>query len=189
MENHLEKVKKLHEENLKTSQQEGNETFRGLNIQLIFFAAAILSFSLLIFLNKDITSQLNINDKKLLILTWVLLGLSVLFGILQFWETYNFFKKHSDLQSFLVYKLSNDSEIKNIKDSLNIFSEEQESEMNKIYKGDIVGKLVYEKAKEMALEKFPKILPESSEIYIKIQTFLIVSSMGLLIFFMAKILL
>lgn len=50
---YLEKVKKIHIEALKVSQQEGNETFRGLNVQLIFISAAILSFSLLIFLNKD----------------------------------------------------------------------------------------------------------------------------------------
>lgn len=188
MDKYLEEVKKIHIEALRTSQQEGNETARGLNIQLIFFAAVILSFSLLIFLNKDITSQLNICNKYLLILTWTLLGLSVFFGILQFFVTYNFFKDRSRIQAFLVDKLGNDVEIKRIKENLNIYSEEQEEEMNNTYSG-IVDKLVYEKAKEMAIEEYPNILPESSNRYIKIQTFLIILSMTLLIYFMAKILL
>ena len=188
MDKYLEKVEKIHIESLKTNQQEGNETFRGLNIQLIFFAAVILSFSLLIFLNKDITGQLTIFNKCLLILTWILLGLSVFFGILQFYVTYNFFKDHSKIQAFLVNKLGNDVEIKKIKESLNIYSEDKEKEMENIYSG-IVNKLVYEKAKGMAIEKYPNILPESSTIYTKVQTFLIILSMTLLIYFMSRILL
>ncbi len=187
MDKYLEKVEKIHIEALKTSQQEGNETFRGLNIQLIFFAAVILSFSLLIFLNKDITSQLITFNKYLLILTWTLLGLSVFFGILQFYVTYNFFKDHSNIQAFLVNKLGNDIEIIKIKESLNICSEEQEKEMENTYSG-IVNKMVYEKAKEMAIEKYPNILPESSARYVKVQTFLVILSMALLIYFMARIL-
>ena len=109
MDKYLEKVKKIHIEALKVSQQEGNETFRGLNIQLMFIAAAILSFSLLIFLEKDITGQVDLmNFGKIiliLILTWLLLGLSILFGIIQFFVTYNFFKIHSRIQAFLVNKI------------------------------------------------------------------------------------
>ena len=187
MDKYLEKVEKIHIEALKTSQQEGNETFRGLNIQLIFFAAVILSFSLLIFLNKDITSQLIIFNKYLLILTWILLGLSVFFGILQFYVTYNFFKDHSKIQTFLVGKLGNELEIEKIKKSLNIYSKEQEKEMENTYSG-IVNKLVYAKAKDMAIEKYSNILPESPTKYIKVQTFLIILSVALLIYFMARIL-
>jgi len=124
----------------------------------------------------------------LLILTWILLGLSVFFGILQFYVTYNFFKDHSNIQVFLVNKLGSDVEIKRIKENLKIYSEEQEEEMENTYSG-IVNKLVYEKAKEMAIEKYPNILPEPSTRFIKIQTFLIILSMALLIYFMARILL
>jgi hypothetical protein len=187
MGNYLEKVKKIHEETLKTSQQEGNETFRGLNIQLIFFAAAILSFSLLIFLNKDIINNINIVDKIILILTWIGLGLSVLFGLTQFFVTYNFFKEHSKLQTYLIDKLENDNEITKTKRALGIYSKEQEIEINKVYEG-IVDKMVYEKAKELVLTKFPNILPESSEIFIKIQSFLIGFSITALIFFMVRFL-
>jgi len=187
MDKYLEKVRKIHIEALKSSQQEGNETFRGLNIQLIFIAAAILSFSLLIFLDKDITGQLIIFNKYLLILTWVLLGLSVFFGILQFYVTYNFFKDHSKIQAFLVDKLGNDLEIKKIKESLNIYTEEQEEKMNKIYES-IVDKVVYEKIKEGAIKKYPKVLPESSELCVIIQATLLISSLGLLIYFMITLL-
>jgi hypothetical protein len=72
MSEYLEKVKMIHKEALQSSQQEGNETFRELNIQLIFIAAAIISFSLLIFLNENITNQLNNCEKYLLISIWVL---------------------------------------------------------------------------------------------------------------------
>jgi len=188
---YLEKVKKIHIEALKVSQQEANETFRGLNIQLIFIAAAVLSFSLLIFLNKDITGQVNLMNfgkmNLILILTWILLGLSILFGIIQFFITYNFFKEHSGLQAFLVNKFQDDNEVEQIKKELNIYTEEQEEEMNKIYEG-IVDKLVYEKIKEEAIKKYPKVLPESSELWIKIQAFLLISSFALLIYFMVALL-
>lgn len=184
---YLEKVKKIHIEALKVSQQEGNETFRGLNIQLIFIAAAILSFSLLIFLNEDITSQLNNFEKFLLILTWSLLGLSVLFGIIQFFVAYNFFKEHSRLQAFLVNKFQDDNKIEQIKKEFGIYTKEQEEEINKTYEG-MVDRLVYEKIKEEAIKKYPKVLPESSEIWIKIQVTLLISSLGSLIYFMVKIL-
>lgn len=140
------------------------------------------------FLNKDIISQLPSIDKILLVLTWVLLGLSVLFGIRHLWVTYNFFKERAGLHSFLVDKLSNDNEIIKIKEEINILSEETEKKMNEIYEG-IVDKLIYEKAKEMALESFPNILPDPPGKYIKLQTFLIIISIGLLVYIMAKILL
>ena len=185
---YLEKAKKIHKEALQSSQQEGNETFRGLNIQLIFIAAAILSFSLLIFLNEEITNQLNNIEKYILILTWFLLGLSVLFGIIQFFVTYNFFKKHFWLEDFLVNIFQNDNKIEQIKKELNIYTEEQEKEINEIYEG-MVDKLVYSKIIEEAIKKYPNVLPESSEIYIKIQVILLISSLGLLIYFMVRILL
>ena len=185
---YLEKMKKIHKENLRSSQQEGNETFRGLNIQLIFIAAAILSFSLLIFLNEEITNQLNNIEKYILILTWFLLGLSVLFGIIQFFVTYNFFKKHFWFGNFLVNIFQNDNKIEQIKKELNIYTEEDEEEINEIYEG-MVDKLVYSKIIEEAIKKYPNILPESSEIYIKIQVILLISSLGLLIYFMVRILL
>ena len=185
---YLEKAKKIHKEALQSSQQEGNETFRGLNIQLIFIAAAILSFSLLIFLNEEITNQLNNIEKYILILTWIFLGFSVLFGIIQFFVTYNFFKKHFWLEDFLVNIFQNDNKIEQIKKELNIYTEEQEKEINEIYEG-MVDKLVYSKIIEEAIKKYPNVLPESSEIYIKIQVILLISSLGLLIYFMVRILL
>lgn len=184
---YLEKAEKLHKEALQSSQQEGNETFRDLNIQLVFIAAAILSFSLLIFLNEDITNQLNNFEKYLLISTWFLLGLSVLFGIIQFFVTYNFFKKHFGLEVFLVNKFQDDNKIEQIKKELNIYTEEQEKELNKIYEG-LVDQLVYAKIREEAIKKYPNVLPESSEICIIIQVILLISSLGLLIYFMANIL-
>ena len=185
---YLEKAKKMHIEAIQSSQQEGNETFRELNIQLIFIAAAIISFSLLIFLNEGITNQLNDCEKHLLILIWILLGLSVIFGIIQFCVTYNFFKKHFELEVFLVDMFQNNNKIEQIKKELNIFTEKKEKELNEIYEG-IVDILVYDKIKEEAIKKYPNVLSESSEINIKIQIILLVSSLVLLIYFMIRILL
>jgi len=151
---YLEKVKKIHKGDLQYSQQEGNETFRELNIQLIFIAAAILSFSLLIFLNGDIVNQLNNCEKYILILTWIFLGFLALFGIMQFFVTYNFFKKHFWLKGFLVDIFQNDNKIEQIKKELNIYTKEQEKEMNETYE-DLVDKLVYEKIKEETIKKIP----------------------------------
>jgi len=117
----------------------------------------------------------------------VFLGLSVLFGIMQFFVNYIFFKKHFKLEKFLLETIGNDSKIEQIKKELNIYTEEQEEKMNKIYEG-IVDKLVYEKIKEVAIKKYPNVLPESSEINIKIQVILLIFSLVLLIYFMARIL-
>jgi len=185
---YLEKMKKIHGEALQSSQQGANDTFRELNVQLIFIAAAIISFSLLIFLNEDITNQLNSCEKYLLISIWILLGLSVLFGIIQFFVDYNFFKKHFKLEEFLVKTIRSDSKIEQIKKELNIYTKEEEEEMNETYEG-LVDKLVYGKIAEEVAKKYPKVLSISSEIYTNIQVFLLISSLGLLIYFMIRILL
>lgn len=98
-----------------------------------------------------------------------------------------FFKKHFKLESFIVSIFQNDNKIEEIKKELNIVTKEQEKEMNEIYEG-IVEKLIHEKIKEIALKKYPNVLPESSEICIIIQVISLISSLGLLIYFMIKIL-
>jgi len=186
---YLEKMKKIHEEALQSSQQGANDTFRELNVQLIFIAAAIISFSLLIFLNGDITNQLNGCEKYLLISIWILLGLSVLFGIIQFFVDYNFFKKHFKLEEFLVKKIRSDNEIEQIKKELNTYLEEQVKKELNTYTEEQVDKMVYGKIAEECVKKYPKVLSISSEICTSIQVFLLISSLGLLIYFMIRILL
>jgi len=44
MDKYLEKVEKIHIESLKTSQQEGNETFRGLKYSTHFFCSSYFIF-------------------------------------------------------------------------------------------------------------------------------------------------
>jgi len=106
---------------------------------------------------------------------------------MQFFVTYNFFKKHFWLKGFLVDIFQNDNKIEQIKKELNIYTKEQEKEMNETYE-DLVDKLVYEKIKEETIKKYPNVLPESSEICIKIQVALLIFSLGLLIYFMVRIL-
>jgi len=187
MGNYLEKLEKIHREDLISSQQNGNDTFRELNIQLIFIAAVIISFSLLIFLNGNITNQLNGCEKYLLISIWILLGLSVLFGIMQFFVDYIFFKKHFKLEKFLLETMGNDNKIEQIKKELNIYTKEEEKEMNEIIK-DQVDKMVFGKITEEVAEKYPKVFSISSEVCTSIQVILLISSLGLLIYFMATLL-
>ena len=184
---YLEKKEKLHQEALQSSQQRANDTFRELNVQLIFIAAVIISFSLLIFLNGDITNQLNSCEKYLLISIWILLGLSVLFGIMQFFVDYIFFKKHFKFEDFLVKAIRNDNKVEQIKEELNIYTKEEE-EMNETYEC-LSDEKVYGKIAEEVMKKYPNVLPISSEIYIIIQVALLISSLGLLIYFMIGILL
>ena len=178
---YLEKKGKLHQEAVQSSQQGANNTFRELNVQLIFIAAVIISFSLLIFLNKDITNQLNDCEKYLLISIWILLGLSVLFGIMQFFVDYNFFKKHFKFEDFLVKAIQNDNKVEQIK-------KEVEEKMNEKNEG-MVDKIVYGKIAEEVVKKYPKVLSMSSEICTYIQVFLLISSLVSLIYFMIGILL
>jgi len=176
---YLEERKKIHKEALYFSQTMGNETFRELNTQLIFIAAAILSFSLLIFLNEEITNQLNNCEKYILMLTWFLLGLSVISGIIHFFIEYYFFRKHFNKGRFVLDKLYNDNYIKKIK-------KEKGKEINKINKDE--DHIVYNKIKEEALKKYPNVLPDSTKIFIIAQVFLLIASLALLIYFMIGIL-
>lgn len=185
---YLEKKEKIHLEALQSSQQGANDTFRELNVQLIFIAAAIISFSLLIFLNGDITNQLNICEKYLLISIWILLGLSVLFGIMQFFVDYIFFKEHFKFEDFLVKAILNDNKVEQIKKELNIYPKEVEERMNEKDEG-IVDKIIYGKIAEEVVKKYPKVLSMSSEICTYIQVSFLISSLGLLIYFMMRILL
>jgi len=185
---YLEKKEKIHLEALQSSQQEANDTFRELNVQLILIAAVIISFSLLIFLNGDITNQLNSCEKYLLISIWILLGLSVLFGIIQFFVDYIFFKEHFKLEEFLVKAIRSDNKVEQIKKELDIYPKEVEEKMNETDEG-IVDKIVYDKITEEVVKNFPKVLSISSEICTIIQVSFLISSLGLLIYFMMRILL
>ena len=179
-----EMIIKLNSSNVR----EANETYRDLNIQLIFFSATVLSFSLLIFLNKDITNQLDNTEKYLLILTWIFLGLSVIFGIIQFFSTYNFFKKGFNYHNFILSKMGNEHEINKIKEKLNIQEDVQDKDSDEELE-NTVDKLVCSEIFKESLKKYPDINVISSEIWTKIQVFLIIISLLSLIYFMAKILL
>ena len=168
--------------------REGNETFRGLNIQLIFFAATVLSFSLLIFLDKEITTHLDNKEKYLLIITWIILGLSVIFGIIQFFSTYNFFKKCFGYHYFILGKMGDEGEINKIKKNLNIQEGQQDNNIDDELE-NVLDKLIYSEISKESLKKYPDINEISSEIWIKIQVFLIIISLILLIYFMSNILL
>ncbi|MEO0076005.1 MAG: hypothetical protein ABIK31_07920 [candidate division WOR-3 bacterium] len=73
--------------------KETNEVFRELVRQLILVATVFLSFSAFIFYSKDLISKFSISDKHLLIISWIFIGVSIIFGIVQFFIDYYYFKQ------------------------------------------------------------------------------------------------
>jgi len=105
--------------------KEANEVFRELNRQLILFATAVLSISLFIFRNDSFYKQIFILDKHLLVITWILLGISILAGIIQFFIDYFFFKKWAKAKFSIVEGIVRGEINKN-----NIFSKVVEKQQN-----------------------------------------------------------
>lgn len=80
----------------------GNETSHALNKQLIFFATTVLSLSLFIFGHPEVLGRLEYIDRWLMILAWISLAFSAIFGGLQFFIVIGFFKKWSRAMSLSI---------------------------------------------------------------------------------------
>jgi len=88
-----------------TTVRESNNSIRELNKQLIIFATAVISISLLIFQNLNTIFDPTICDKYILSIIWALLGFSVFFGIKQFITDYYFFTEWTKFYSTLWEKV------------------------------------------------------------------------------------
>ena len=93
MSNYLNEQQRKFEDYSEKYRKETNIIFRELNRQLILFATAVLSISLFIFGDNFFFEKISNLDKHLLAIIWILLGVSILSGIIQFFIDYFFFKK------------------------------------------------------------------------------------------------
>jgi len=93
MSNYLNEQQRKFEDYSEDYRKEANEVFRELNRQLILFATAVLSISLFVFRDVSFFEKISNLDRHLLAMIWILLGVSILAGIIQFFIDYFFFKK------------------------------------------------------------------------------------------------
>jgi hypothetical protein len=84
--------------------KEANEVWRELGRQLILVGSVLISISAFAVNANDLSKNLNICDKYLLIFSWILIGLSMIFGIIQFITDYCYFRKWADVK----YKIAED---------------------------------------------------------------------------------
>lgn len=73
--------------------EEANNSFRVLNHFLIIIATTIFSFSLLVLNNREFAINLESIRLRMVFWVWVVLGFSIISGVMQFFIEYNFFKK------------------------------------------------------------------------------------------------
>jgi len=92
MNNYLIEQQRKFENYSENYRMEANKIFRELNRQLILFATAVLSISLFVFRGDSFLKKTSL-DRHLLSTIWILLGVSILSGIIQFFIDYFFFKK------------------------------------------------------------------------------------------------
>jgi hypothetical protein len=105
-----------------------NEIFRDLNKQLILVATVLLSISFLLIKETDLVAY----QKHILFFSWVFSGFSIVFGIIQFFNDYYFFRKICDGIEEVIYSLS--KKIINTKKELEISLENK----NGLFKNSIL---------------------------------------------------
>ena len=157
-------------------QKEANEAVKELNKHLILFATAILSFSLFIFQNEKIVKNIIITDKYILIIIWILLGLSIPFGIAQFYTDYNFFKKWNKTYKSIILDIASERITEKIRDTIN------EKMKGKTISQEYVIQVIMKKYESVVKE-------ESSTICIKSQVTCVSISLCFLLYIMIKLLL
>lgn len=175
MREYLKESQKQVEEHLRIIQKEINAVFRELNRHLILFATAILSFSLIIFQNEMVINNLNIFDKWILSIIWIVLGLSILLGIAQFYIDYKFFKEMNQAYTSMAKDIIHERVTEEIKSSK--------------YDKDIADENIIEAMIIQEIIKKHKDIPiESSTKCINYQVKCVIISLILLLIFMIKFL-
>lgn len=96
MSEYLERQQRKFEDYAETYRRETNEIFRELVKQLILVATVFLSISSFVFTKADIFLKSTTFDKHLLTFTWILLGASLVFGIIQFFIDYFYFREWTE---------------------------------------------------------------------------------------------
>ncbi len=173
---YLEKQQKEAEKYSFVIQKEANEAVKELNKHLILFATAILSFSLFIFQNEKIIKNIIIIDKYILVIIWILLGLSIPFGIAQFYTDYNFFKKWNKTYKSIIQDITSERITEKIRNTID------ETMKDETISQDYVIQKIMKKYESVVKE-------ESSTIWIKSQVTCVSISLCLLLYIMIKFLL
>ncbi len=99
MRDYLERQQRKFEEYAEIYRRETNEVFRELVRQLILVATVFVSISVFIFNVKKLSCYLTILDKQILSTSWILLGCSLVFGIVQIFVDYFFLAKWTKAKS------------------------------------------------------------------------------------------
>lgn len=173
---YLEKQQKEAEKYSFEIQKEANEAVKELNKHLILFATAILSFSLFIFQNEKIIKNIIIIDKYILIIIWILLGLSIPFGIAQFYTDYNFFKKWNKTYKSIIQDITSERINEKIRNTID------ETMKDETISQEYIIQKIMKKYESVVKE-------ESSTICIKSQVTCVSISLCLLLYIMIKLLL
>jgi hypothetical protein len=105
MSNYLSEQQKKFEEFAENYRKETNEVFRELVRQLILVATVFLSISAFVFYIKDLIIKFSIFDKHCLMISWTLIGLSIIFGIIQIIIDYYFFRRWSNAKFYVADRL------------------------------------------------------------------------------------
>lgn len=115
-EEYLKEAKRKFEDIADVYRRETNEIFRDLVQQLILVGTVFLTVSAFVFNIKNISTALTNGDKIALSIAWILIAISLLFGIIQFIVDYYYFRRWTMAKSSIVGGLySGEIDEKNIK--------------------------------------------------------------------------
>lgn len=114
--------------------KETNEVFRELVRQLILVATVFLSFSAFIFYSKDLIVKFTISDKHFLIFSWFLIGVSIIFGIIQFIIDYYYFKRWTNAKLVIIDAICNrEADVENLSKISNKAQKDIPSESSTVF--------------------------------------------------------
>jgi len=126
MSDYLKEQQRKFEDYAERYRQETNEVFRELGRQLILVATVFLSISAFVFNAPDLILKFSCGSRIILILSWILLGLSIIFGIIQFFVDYNYFRKWTQAKFEVVEKIISGTATEN---NLNKVAEEVQKDI------------------------------------------------------------
>ena len=105
MNDYLKEQQRKFEDYAEKHRTETNEVFRELVRQLILVATVFLSVSAFVFYVKDLIVKFSIFDKHCLMSSWILIGLSIIFGIIQIIIDYYFFQRWTNVKFKVVDRI------------------------------------------------------------------------------------
>jgi len=127
MSDYLKEQQRKFEDYAEKYRKETNEVFRELVRQLILVATAFLSISPFVFKIEGLTAKFGCVSKLILTSSWILLGCSIIFGIIQIFIDYNYFRKWTKAKFTIVEKIVSGEA--NNEDNLNKIAKEAQRDI------------------------------------------------------------